>query len=162
MALYRWLAATMRYSLSITTKGWSLASMRSCRSIDGMVRSSSVMTHDNSVMTNVPCQRAYAPWNALEPNDYEGFPAGMPVALNLSTSQPPIGWRTTMSEKMNWKLKPGVNLTPELVDEVAKIACALKSLSAYTTLALEREDCPEDLQQIVQDGLDAMVRIFEW
>jgi len=67
-----------------------------------------------------------------------------------------------MSEKTNWKLKPGVNIAPEQVDDVAKIACALKSLSAYTTLAMEREDCPEDLQQIVQDGLDAMVRIFEW
>lgn len=67
-----------------------------------------------------------------------------------------------MSEQMNWKLKPGVNIPPELVDDVARIACALKSLSAYTTLALEREDCPEDLQKIVQDGLDAMVRVFEW
>jgi hypothetical protein len=67
-----------------------------------------------------------------------------------------------MSEKTNWKLQPGVNLAPELVGDVAKIACALKSLSAYTTLAMEREDCPEDLQRIVQDGLDAMVRIFEW
>lgn len=67
-----------------------------------------------------------------------------------------------MTEKMNWKLKPGVNIAPEQVEDVAKIACALKSLSAYTTFAMEREDCPEDLQQIVQDGLDAMVRIFEW
>jgi hypothetical protein len=69
---------------------------------------------------------------------------------------------TGMLEKKNWKLKPGVDIAPELADEVARIACALKSLSAYTTLAMEREDCPEDLQQIVQDGLDAMVRIFEW
>ena len=67
-----------------------------------------------------------------------------------------------MSEKKNWKLQPGVDIAPELADEVARIACALKSLSAYTTFAMEREDCPEDLQQIVQDGLDAMVRIFEW
>ena len=67
-----------------------------------------------------------------------------------------------MSERMNWKLKPGVNIAPEQVEDVAKIACALKSLSAYTTFVVEREDCPEDLQQIVQEGLDAMVRIFEW
>lgn len=67
-----------------------------------------------------------------------------------------------MSEKMNWKLKPGVTISPEVADDVAKIACALKSLSAYTTLALEREDCPEDLQQIVQDGLDALARVYEW
>lgn len=67
-----------------------------------------------------------------------------------------------MSDNTNWKLKPGVSIPPESVDDVARIACALKSLSAYTTLALEREDCPEDLQKIVQDGLDAMVRVFEW
>ncbi len=67
-----------------------------------------------------------------------------------------------MTEKKNWKLQPGVNLTPEVVDDVAKIACALKSLSAYTTLAMEREDCPEDLQHLVDDGLEAMARIFQW
>lgn len=67
-----------------------------------------------------------------------------------------------MPENKNWKLQPGVNIAPEVADEVAKIACALKSLSAYTTLVLEREDCPEDLQQIVEEGLEAMVRIFEW
>ncbi len=67
-----------------------------------------------------------------------------------------------MPEKNNWKLKPGVNITPELAEDVAKIACALKSLSAYTTFAMEREDCPEDLQKIVDEGLEAMVRVFEW
>jgi hypothetical protein len=67
-----------------------------------------------------------------------------------------------MPEKKNWKLQPGVNISPELADEVARISCALKSLSAYTTFALEREDCPEDLQKIVQEGLDAMARIFQW
>jgi hypothetical protein len=67
-----------------------------------------------------------------------------------------------VSEKMNWKLQPGVNIAPEMVDEVARIACALKSLSAYTTFALEREDCPEDLRRIVEEGLEAMSRIFQW
>lgn len=47
-------------------------------------------------------------------------------------------------------------------DEVAKIACALKSLSAYTSLAMESEDAPEDLQVIVDEGLDAMAKIFVW
>ena len=46
--------------------------------------------------------------------------------------------------------------------EVAKIACALKSLSAYTSLAMESEDAPEDLQAIVDEGLEAMTRIFVW
>lgn len=67
-----------------------------------------------------------------------------------------------MTEKKNWKLQPGVNLSPEVADEVAKIACALKSLSAYTTFAMEREDCPEDLRQLVDDGQEAMARIFQW
>jgi hypothetical protein len=67
-----------------------------------------------------------------------------------------------MTEKKNWKLQPGVSLAPEVADEVAKVACALKSLSAYTTFAMEREDCPEDLRKIVDDGLEAMARIFQW
>lgn len=67
-----------------------------------------------------------------------------------------------MPEKKNWQLQPGVNISPELADEVAKVACALKSLSAYTTFAMEREDCPDDLQQIVEEGLDAMAKIFVW
>lgn len=67
-----------------------------------------------------------------------------------------------MPDKKNWTLQPQVAMTPELANDVAKVACALKSLSAYTTFAMEREDCPEDLQKIVQDGLDAMARIFVW
>ncbi|MEW5770474.1 MAG: hypothetical protein AB1831_08945 [Pseudomonadota bacterium] len=67
-----------------------------------------------------------------------------------------------MPEKKNWQLQPGVNISPELADEVAKIACALKSLSAYTTFVIEREDCPDELQKIVEDGLDAMAKIFVW
>lgn len=67
-----------------------------------------------------------------------------------------------MPEKKNWQLQPGVNISPELADEVAKVACALKSLSAYTTFAMEQEDCPEDLKQIVDEGLDAMAKIFVW
>ena len=67
-----------------------------------------------------------------------------------------------MTEKKNWHLQPGVNISPELADEVAKVACALKSLSAYTTFAMEQEDCPEDLKQIVDEGLEAMAKIFVW
>ncbi len=67
-----------------------------------------------------------------------------------------------MTEKKNWHLQPGVNISPELADEVAKISCALKSLSAYTTFAMEQEDCPEDLKQIVDEGLEAMAKIFVW
>ena len=35
--------------------------------------------------------------------------------------------------------------------EVAKIACALQSLSSYTRMAMESEDAPEDLQVIVDE-----------
>ncbi len=58
----------------------------------------------------------------------------------------------------NWKLKEGVEIN---IDDVAKIACALKSLSAYTTLACAEEDSPDDLDAIVEEGLDAMNNIFE-
>lgn len=67
-----------------------------------------------------------------------------------------------MAEKPNWKLQNGVEMSPAATEEVAKIACALKSLSAYTTFVLEREDCPDDLQKIVDDGLEAMSRLFVW
>ena len=67
-----------------------------------------------------------------------------------------------MTDKKNWHLQPGVAMSPEAADEVAKIACALKSLSAYTTLMVEREDCPEELQKLVEEGLEAMARVFVW
>ena len=49
----------------------------------------------------------------------------------------------------------------DTANEVAKIACALKSLSAYAILMLEQEDNSDELQQMVQSGLDAMNRIFK-
>lgn len=65
-----------------------------------------------------------------------------------------------MSE--TWKLQENVKMDEATAGEVAKIACALKSLSAYTSMAMESEDAPEDLQVIVDEGLDAMARIFVW
>lgn len=67
-----------------------------------------------------------------------------------------------MKEKSNWHLQQDVAMSPEVAQDVARIACALKSLSAYTTFVIEREDCPEDLQKIVEEGLDAMARVFVW
>lgn len=61
-----------------------------------------------------------------------------------------------------WKLQEGVSMSQDTAQEVAKIACALKSLSAYVTLMRENEDAPEELQQIVDDGLEAMKKIFVW
>lgn len=57
-------------------------------------------------------------------------------------------------------LQPGVTMDAATANEVAKIACALKSLSACTTLMLEQEDDSEGLQQTGQTGLAAMKRIF--
>jgi len=62
-----------------------------------------------------------------------------------------------MSEKM-WKLKEGVTIEAE---EVAKIACALKSLALYTSLACESEDNPEELKKVVDEGIDAMNQMFD-
>lgn len=65
-----------------------------------------------------------------------------------------------MSE--TWKLKEGVVMNQEVTAEVVKMACALKSLSAYTSMACEDDDAPADLQSIVDEGLEAMQKIFEW
>lgn len=66
-----------------------------------------------------------------------------------------------MAEKV-WVLRDGVKMAPELAREVAKVACALQSLSAYTRLACETEDAPPDLEGIVDEGLEAMKKIFVW
>ena len=57
-----------------------------------------------------------------------------------------------------WKLKEGAELN---LEDVAKIACALKSLSAYTTLACAEEDSPEELEGIVDEGLDSINNLFD-
>jgi hypothetical protein len=67
-----------------------------------------------------------------------------------------------MADNPTWKFQPGIEMNPAVAQDVAKIACALKSLSAYTTFAMEREDCPDDLKKIVEEGLDAMARIYVW
>ncbi len=61
-----------------------------------------------------------------------------------------------------WKLKEGVVISPETAEEVAKIACALQSLAAFTSMAYEDKDKPAELQPLVDDGLQAMKKIFEW
>lgn len=67
-----------------------------------------------------------------------------------------------MTDKSSWQLQPGVDIPPETAMEVAKIACALKSLSVYAGLVIDREDCPADLQQIVDEGVSAIGKIFVW
>lgn len=53
-------------------------------------------------------------------------------------------------------------MSQETTQDVAKIACALKSLSAYVTLMHENEDAPAELQQLMDEGLDAMKKVFVW
>ena len=57
----------------------------------------------------------------------------------------------------NWTLNEGVEIN---VEDVAKIACALKSLSAYTTLVCAEDDSPEDLESIVNEGLETIDKLF--
>ncbi len=56
------------------------------------------------------------------------------------------------------KLKDGAELN---VEDVARIACALKSLSVYTSLACEEEDSPDELREIVDRGLQSINKLFE-
>ncbi|MES9832800.1 MAG: ribonuclease H [Candidatus Thiodiazotropha sp. LLP2] len=55
------------------------------------------------------------------------------------------------------QLRDGVELN---LPDVEKIALALKSLSVYSMLAYEHDDDPEDLDGLVQEGLDAIDRLF--
>ena len=55
------------------------------------------------------------------------------------------------------ELKPGAELN---IDDISKIACALKSLAMYSMLAYDHEDDPEELHEVVDEGLDAIERLF--
>jgi len=55
-------------------------------------------------------------------------------------------------------LKSGAELN---IGDVSKISLALKSLATYTMLAYEDDDAPEDLQGIVDDGLEAINKLFD-
>lgn len=65
-----------------------------------------------------------------------------------------------MTKEKSWQLQPGIKIDDQTAEEVAKIACALKSLSIYASLVIEREDCPEDLQQLVDEGVTAIGKVF--
>jgi hypothetical protein len=55
------------------------------------------------------------------------------------------------------RLRDGVELN---LADVEKIALGLKSLATYSMLAYEHDDDPKDLETIVQEGLDAIERLF--
>jgi hypothetical protein len=68
-----------------------------------------------------------------------------------------------MSRKQQqWQLQRGIKMSDEAASEVAKIACALKSLAVFTTLVIEQDDCPEDLQAMVDEGLASIDKLFVW
>jgi translation elongation factor EF-1beta len=56
------------------------------------------------------------------------------------------------------QLREGIELN---LADVQKIALGLKSLATYSMLAYEHDDDPEDLDEIVQEGLDAIDRLFK-
>jgi hypothetical protein len=68
-----------------------------------------------------------------------------------------------MSRKQQqWQLQRGVKMSEETASEVAKMACALKSLAVFSTLVLEQDDCPPDLQAMVDEGLASIDKLFIW
>ncbi|MDX9768325.1 MAG: hypothetical protein RBT51_13360 [Ectothiorhodospiraceae bacterium] len=65
-----------------------------------------------------------------------------------------------MTKAKQWQLQPGIRMDDATAEEVAKLACALKSLSIYSTLVMEQDDCPADLQETVDEGVAAINKIF--
>lgn len=65
-------------------------------------------------------------------------------------------------ERVDWNLLPDVAMDERLACDVARIACALKSLSVYAIETIEDDETPELLRKNVQDGVDAINRIFVW
>jgi hypothetical protein len=65
----------------------------------------------------------------------------------------------TMTTK-GWKLQPGIKIEENTAGEIAKIALALKSLALYATLELDQDECPEDLKQVVDEGVAAIDKVF--
>lgn len=61
-----------------------------------------------------------------------------------------------------WQLQRGIKMSEDAATEVAKIACALKSLSIFMGLVLDQDDCPEDLQKTVDEGIAAIDKLFIW
>lgn len=65
-----------------------------------------------------------------------------------------------MPKNRSWQLQPGIRIDDKTASDMAKIALALKSLALYATLALNQDECPEDLRQVVDEGVAAIDRIF--
>ncbi|MEN8177968.1 MAG: ribonuclease H [Pseudomonadota bacterium] len=57
------------------------------------------------------------------------------------------------------RLRNGADLN---IADVEKIAVGLKSLAVYSMLAYEHEDDPKELEEVVQEGLDAIDRLFDY
>jgi hypothetical protein len=73
---------------------------------------------------------------------------------------PLITEEETMTQSKSWRLQPGIKIEDSTAEEVAKIALALKSLALYATLELDQDECPEDLKQVVEEGVAAIDKVF--
>lgn len=65
-----------------------------------------------------------------------------------------------MPKSKGWRLQPGIKIDDKTAGEMAKIALALKSLSLYATLVMDQDECPEDLRQVVDEGVAAIDKVF--
>lgn len=65
-------------------------------------------------------------------------------------------------KSQQWQLQRGIKMSADTAAEVAKIACALKSLSVYSALVMAQDDCPEDLEKLVDEGVAAIDKLFVW
>ncbi|MEW5782957.1 MAG: hypothetical protein ACOY6N_02480 [Pseudomonadota bacterium] len=65
-----------------------------------------------------------------------------------------------MPKSKSWQLQPGVEIDDKTAADVAKIALALKSLALYASLAINQDECPEDLRKVVDEGVAAIDRVF--
>ena len=74
------------------------------------------------------------------------------VLFNLS----PITKKPVMDNEC--RLREGVKLD---VAQVAEIAMNFKSLAVYSMLAYDHEDDPEELMEVVENGLTAIEKLFD-
>jgi hypothetical protein len=52
-------------------------------------------------------------------------------------------------------------MATSIVEDVARIACALKSLDVYMPMSCDVEDGPEELREIVERRLKSINNLFE-
>jgi hypothetical protein len=61
-------------------------------------------------------------------------------------------------ENVDMKLKEGVVLSDK---DVSDMACALRSIGFYFYTVCDEEEHPEELREVLNDGIEAVNRLFE-